>query len=272
MSIISEASVRRVGRLLKRTLPARQRTFLKGLAGRCLFSRNLRLLATMYGSDKWGQHWYARHYERHFSSLRRKPIVLLEIGIGGYDDPRAGGASLRMWKHYFPRGRIHGVDICDKSPQDEDRIRTFVGDQSDEKFLRQLISEIGRPDIVIDDGSHINSHMIKSFEVLFPLLADDGIYVMEDTGSSYWPDFGGSSEDLTSARTSMCMLKGLVDGLNHREFMLRDYQPSYFDAHIVSMHFYHNLVFCYKGQNLEEGNRRPQDTDLLRRPSNRGTS
>jgi len=256
----NEAQVRRVGRLLKGILPAKQWSSLKGFVARYFFSRNLRLLATMYGSDKWGQHWYAQHYERHFSFLRKKPIVLLEIGIGGYNNPRAGGASLRMWKNYFPKGRIHGVDIYDKSPLNDDRIRTFVGDQSDEKFLRHLISEIGTPDIVIDDGSHINSHVIKSFEVLFPLLADGGIYVIEDLGSSYWPDFGGSSEDLASARTSMCMLKMLVDGLNHKEFMLCNYQQSYFDENIVSMHFYHNLAFCFKGQNLEKGYRQLQDT------------
>jgi len=241
--------------MLKRIVPAKQWSSLKGYVARYLISRNLRLLATMYGSDKWGQHWYIQHYQRHFSSLRKRSIVLLEIGIGGYNDPRSGGASLRMWKNYFPEGRIYGIDIYDKSLHNDDRIRTFVGDQSDEKFLRNLISEIGPPDIVIDDGSHINSHVIKSFEVLFPLLADDGIYVIEDLGSSYWSDFGGSSEDLASARTSMCMLKRYVDGLNHKEFMLGNYQPSYFDEHIVSMHFYHNLVFCYKGRNLEVGNR-----------------
>jgi len=160
-----------------------------------------------------------------------------------------------MWKNYFPNARIYGVDIFDKSPHDDDRIRTFVGDQSDETFLRKLVSEIGPPDIVIDDGSHISEHVIKSFEVLFPLMADDGIYVVEDLSTSYWPNFGGSSEDLTSAPTSMCMLKRLVDGLNHKEFMLPNYQQSYFDEHIVAMHFYHNLAFCYKGQNLEKGHR-----------------
>jgi 23S rRNA U2552 (ribose-2'-O)-methylase RlmE/FtsJ len=209
----------------------------------------------MYGSDKWGQHWYAQHYERHFSPLRKKPLVVLEIGIGGYDNPHSGGPSLRMWKSYFPKSRIYGVDIYDKSPHDEDRIRTFVGDQSDEEFLTKLISEIGRPDIVIDDGSHISKHVIKSFEVLFPLMADDGIYVIEDLSTSYWPHFGGSSENMDSAQTSMGMLKRLADGLNHKEFMLSDYQQSYFDENIVSVHFYHNLVFCYKGKNLEKAHR-----------------
>ncbi|HTX65798.1 MAG TPA: hypothetical protein VMD31_08485 [Opitutaceae bacterium] len=245
--------------MLKSIVPARQWTSLKEFVARHFLARNLRLLATLYGSDKWGEHWYARHYERHFSSLRKEKIVLLEIGIGGYNDPHAGGASLRMWKHYFPHGRIYGIDVFDKSPHNAPRIRTFVGDQSDEHFLRRVISEIGRPQIVIDDGSHINSHVIKSFEVLFPLLADDGIYVIEDVATSYWPTFGGSNEDIPSAPTSMNLMKKLVDGLNHKEFLRRDYKPTLFDEHIVSMHFYHNLVFCHKGPNAEKGSRQLMD-------------
>jgi len=251
----NEATVRRVGQQLKRMLPAKLWRGLKGAVARHVFAHDLRMLATVYGSDKWGQHWYAQHYERHFAARRKKTLVVLEIGIGGFNDPRAGGASLRMWKHYFPNSRIYGVDIFDKSPHDDDRIKTFVGDQSDEKFLRSLISEIGTPDIIIDDGSHISGHVIKSFEVLFPLLAADGIYVIEDLASSYWPDYGGSSEDLASPRTSMGRLKQLVDSLNHKEFMLGGYRPSYFDENIVSVHFYHNLAFCLKGSNREAGSR-----------------
>ena len=50
-----------------------------------------------------------------FSSFKKKKINLLEIGIGGYKNPRLGGASLRMWKKYFSRGKIFGIDIYDKS-------------------------------------------------------------------------------------------------------------------------------------------------------------
>src|SRR6266478_2576211 len=63
-----------------------------------VFGSNLKALATLYGSDKWRQHWYAPHYETHFASLRRKRLNILEIGIGGYDDPELGGNSLRMWR------------------------------------------------------------------------------------------------------------------------------------------------------------------------------
>jgi hypothetical protein len=77
------------------------------------FRKNLRMLATIYGSDKWNSHWYAQHYERHFADIRRDKLNILEIGIGGYENPRAGGNSLRMWRAYFSRAHIYGVDIYD---------------------------------------------------------------------------------------------------------------------------------------------------------------
>jgi len=219
-----------------------------------LYRTNLRRLAQIYGSDKWGEHRYCDHYERHFAHLRKRRVILLEVGIGGYADPRSGGRSLRMWRRYFPYGRIYGIDISDKSPHNERRIHTFRGDQSDAQFLADVIGQIGRPDIIIDDGSHINSHVIKTFEVLFPCLADDGIYAVEDTQTSYWPSFGGDSDNLNSTSTSMGMLKRLVDGLNYAEFIHPGYVPSYSDEHIVAMHFYHNLAFICKGANNEGSN------------------
>ncbi|MFO1487591.1 MAG: class I SAM-dependent methyltransferase [Verrucomicrobiota bacterium] len=216
--------------------------------------RDLKRLAVLHGTDKWGDHWYVQHYARHFERLRKKEVTLLEIGIGGYENSRRGGGSLRMWRSYFRRGKIVGLDFHNKQPHAEKRIRIFQGDQSDEAFLRKLIGEIGRPDIIIDDGSHQNAHVRKTFEVLFPLLADNGIYVVEDTQTSYWPEYGGSSDDLQNAPTSLCLFKRLTDGLNYEEYLKPGYQPTYHDQHIVGMHFYHNLVFIQKGSNREGSN------------------
>jgi hypothetical protein len=219
-----------------------------------VFRRDLPRLAIIYASDKWGSHSYAWHYAQHFQHLRRKQLTLLEIGIGGNEDPHAGGGSLRMWRRYFPNGQIVGLDCFDKSFHAEKRIRIYRGDQSSEECLQRIVGEVGRPDIVIDDGSHLNAHVIKSFEVLFPLLADDGIYVVEDTQTSYLPDFGGSSDDMLHAPTSMCLFKRLVDGLNYEEFIKPGYRPSYYDRNITSLHFYHNMVFIQKGLNQEGSN------------------
>ena len=52
----------------------------------------------------------------------------------------------------------------------------------------------------------------------------------------------------------MNFLKTLTDGLNYEEIARKDYRKSYFDQNIVSLHFYHNLVFIYKGRNEEGSN------------------
>jgi cephalosporin hydroxylase len=213
-------------------------------------STDLTQLATHFRTDKWGAHRYAQHYQRHLSHLRDKPVKVLEIGIGGYSRAKQGGASLRMWKHFFPRGKIVGLDIHDKSFVEEPRIRAYRGDQTDPALLHRIVEEAGSFDVIIDDGSHISEHIVATFGILFPLLADDGIYVVEDTQTSYWPERGGS-EDLEDPSTSMSFLKRLVDGLNYEEFLDESYEPTYSDTHVVSVTFYHNLAFIQKGTNVE---------------------
>lgn len=225
--------------------------------GARLFARYVELnedlvsIAKKYRTDKWGAHRYARHYDRHLRALRHREVNVLEIGVGGYDNSRTGGASLRMWKEYFPHGNIFAIDIYDKSKVQEPRIKIFRGSQDDDEFLQKVAKKIGRIDVIIDDGSHVNQHVISTFCTLFPLLADDGIYVVEDTQTNYWPDYGGTSEEMNHPEQMLAFLKGLTDGLNHEEHLIPGKTPDYFERHIVSMHFYHNLVFLQKGMNDE---------------------
>jgi hypothetical protein len=215
------------------------------LPSRIFFGADLKMLATIYGTDKWNRHWYAQHYEDLLHKIRRKRINLLEIGIGGDENPRKGGRSLRMWRAYFPKGRIFGIDIYDKSAHNGARIRTFRGSQADPQFLDTVAREIGKIDVIIDDGSHINSHMIFTFQHLFPYLADGGIYALEDTQTSYWAEYGGNETDRNDPATAMGYFKSLTDGLNWREF--RDsYTPNTFDLNIESIAFYHNLIVIRK--------------------------
>jgi demethylmacrocin O-methyltransferase len=215
---------------------------------------NLNQLGLIYRTDKALGHHYMPHYQFHFSHLKYEKINLLEIGAGGYEKPRVGGRSLRMWKKYFPCGSIYAIDIHDKSALEENRIRIFRGSQTDSGFLEDVFREMGRIDIIIDDGSHRNEHVIESFKLLFPKLNDGGIYVVEDTQTSYWKDFGGDSDDLNNPATTMNFFKSLTDSLNHQEFIRPGYKPGYFEQKIISMHFYHNLIFIYKGNNDEMSN------------------
>lgn len=223
-----------------------------------LYGRNLAKLAVAFGTDKEGSHFYAKHYQRHFEHLRNANIKLLEIGIGGYESPDQGGESLRMWKAYFPKAQIFGIDIYDKKSHDESRIKTFQGSQTDERFLSDLVGKIGGVDIIVDDGSHYSHHVKEAFRILFPLLNDSGIYVVEDLQTSYWDNLAGQnwggSPNLSADFTSMNFLKNLVDGLNYEEFTDNDYTPSYYDMNIVAIHFYHNMAFIQKGANNEGSN------------------
>ena len=93
---------------------------------------------------------YTPMYHRHLAHLRRQPIRLLEIGIGGYDAGlQSGGSSLRMWRTWMPKSRIVGLDL---DPRDfgEPRVTTCVGDQTDRAFLRELVTREGPFDVVID--------------------------------------------------------------------------------------------------------------------------
>lgn len=209
-------------------------------------------LARRHGTDKWGTHRYTPHYEFHLAHLRNRKFTLLEIGIGGYARDHAGGASLRMWRDYFPKAQIVGLDIENKSFVDGPRIQTYQGSQTDGPLLRTIMDDCVNALVVIDDGSHQNAHVLTTFAELFPLLPEGGMYVIEDTQTSYLSHYGGSLDQ--SATTTMNLVKSLMDGLNYEEYTAFDQQPSYTQLHVVGLHVYHNMVFIEKGRN-EEGSR-----------------
>jgi hypothetical protein len=210
--------------------------------------RNLKEIANFNEVNKFGFDDFSDIYEPFFNTFRWEKIKLLEIGIGGYDIPKEGGNSLRMWRDYFENAEIFGIDIFDKSDLESDRIKIFQGSQSDTLFLEQVFNVTSMLDIVIDDGSHVSSDVITSFKYFFPRINENGIYVIEDLGTSYWPEFGGGFQE----DTSMNFLKRLTDCLNHKEFQIQNYEPNYFDENIKSIHFFRNAVIIIKGKNTRD--------------------
>lgn len=212
-------------------------------------------LASRYMTPKWGSlHWFAPHYDRHFRDYRNEQVRVLEIGIGGYKHPEWGGGSLRMWKHFFHRGEIYGMDIVDKSHFDAPRITTLQGDQNDPEYLASIAKEYGPFDIVIDDGSHINEHVRTSFQSLFPHVRPGGLYVIEDLWTAYWSGFGGNEDPRQDGTTSLGLVKSLIDSIQHEERPATSgHRPSYVDRNVAGLHVYHNLAFIEKGINAEGG-------------------
>ena len=109
---------------------------------------------------------------------------------------------------------VAGIDLHDKSRHAERRLRIFQGDQTDGAFLRRVVGEVGPPDLVVDDGSHVSAHVIATFRALFPLVREGGLYVVEDLHTSYWPEFGGAPPGTPDAATSMRHFQALTDDLH----------------------------------------------------------
>ncbi len=216
----------------------------RGLSSFC--RSDLPTLARLFNTDKLS-HGYIPRYQSLLSGLCSKRFNLLEIGIGGYESHTTGGESLRMWKAYFPHAQIHGLDIVEKSGVAENRIHVWQGSQVDPEILMRIHATAGGFDVMIDDGSHRSEHIIETFKILFPLLHPGGHYFVEDTQTSYWPTYGGKAvEHDPTDQTAMGYFKNLVDGLNHEEYRIPGYKPTYFDDQIDSIFFWHNLIAVRK--------------------------
>lgn len=187
--------------------------------------------------------------------MRYEPVQLLEIGIGGYEGEDTGGASLRMWQDYFENGTIHGLDYEKKSVSGP-RIKVHRGSQADPVVIAQILSSLNGQglDIIIDDGSHRSEHIIATFIMTFQYLKHGGWYVVEDTQTSYWHAFGGRNPGDENGRTTMSFFKSLIDDINWMEQHRPGLQPDYCATTIESIHFYHNLIFIKKGDNVEASN------------------
>ena len=134
---------------------------------------------------KW--HHYFDIYEKHLSRFRHANPTVLELGV-------EQGGSLQMWRAYFgPACRLFGIDSDPGARRYEDTADDiFVGDQRDRNFVRAVLREVGRPDVVINDGAHMASQQIEAFEELYNALSEDGVYIVEDTQTSLW---GGAFAD-----------------------------------------------------------------------------
>ena len=145
-------------------------------------------------------------YERHLARFRGASPAVLEIGV-------MGGGSLAMWKEYFGPGcQIVGLDINPEcKAHEDDGIEVFIGSQDDPTVIDAIFFEYPKVDVVIDDGSHMMQHMITSFELMYHRVQPNGVYIVEDTHTSYLEKFGGG---LRKEGSFMEFVKHKVDELN----------------------------------------------------------
>ena len=195
--------------------------------------------------DKWLH--YFDIYKENFSKYKNRKIIILEIGV-------LNGGSLKMWQNYFsPDSLIVGIDIIPRCKKfEKDNIKIYIGDQTDKNFLSSVIKDIGRPDIIIDDGGHTSDQQIKSFDYLFKHLNNQGIYLVEDTHTSYNLKF----QDRQDGLTFMDYAKSLSDQLNlwYKNYNYKIYEKEvkekinmpYFTKNTYKITFYNSIVTFHK--------------------------
>ena len=232
--------------------------------------RALKTLSELYAehdgkvSDKWSL--YLNVYEHLFTAFRDKPVRILEIGV-------QNGGSLEIWRKFFRNANIIvGCDInaeCGQLTFSSDKIALIVGDANTSETEREILERSAEYDIVIDDGSHKSSDIIRSFTRYFGHVAEGGIYVAEDLHCSYWKKYEGGLYDPYS---SMSFFKRLADAVNSEHWGIARQRTDILDpfakkfcvtfdekllASIHSIEFSNSLCILRKA--------RPEENELGRR-------
>ena len=158
-------------------------------------------LCDQYGSDKgslsnvntihsWPSHTYTDLYSRLFLHCRFNINTVFECGIGTNNPNLVSsmgvhgkpGASLRVWKDFFPNANIFGADIDRDILFQEERIRTYYIDQMNAGSIKEFWKKVGIDDfdIIIDDGLHTFNAGWTLFTHSIHKLSPVGTYIIED--------------------------------------------------------------------------------------------
>jgi hypothetical protein len=186
---------------------------------------------------KWSN--YLQIYEHHFSRFKGRSVTVLEIGV-------YHGGSLELWRTYFGgQSKVVGIDINPNSKRHESpNICIEIGDQGNVDFLQGVLTKHGPFDIIIDDGSHASPHQIMSLEMGWNSLRSDGIYLCEDTHSSYQPFYSGG---LKLAGTFIEHCKNVIDELHgFHSCNPGEEKQSRFTSELNSLTFYDSVVVLQK--------------------------
>lgn len=192
-------------------------------------------------NDKPIHKWlhYFDVYERHLEKYKGTPVNILEIGV-------QGGGSLQMWKKYFgSTSKILGIDIDPTYKYEEEQIQVEIGNQSDLEFLTRIVAEYGPFDVIIDDGSHIQSDVLNSFFFLYPTLNRGGTYIIEDTNTAYFKAFQGG---IRSEANSISIFSNFVHDMN-LEYMEEPFNVGLKD--LSSLCFYNSMV-VFEKENIKD--------------------
>ena len=202
-------------------------------------------------TDKVTHHEYHKYYDYILKQFYNSHGSIVEIGIGT-------GVSLPMWISLFKNAHIYGVDIENEDKTNQ-KYTIVKADQSNIDDLNMLKSQLIDKSVffINDDGSHIPEHQLLTFNTLFPILLEGGIYIIEDIETSYW-NKGECYNYKTNygykhPKSIIEIFKESVDIMN-REFVTEKTQLSNKILHynyIDSVTFGRNCIIIKKGYNAD---------------------
>lgn len=198
------------------------------------------------GSDKWDP--YFDVYETYFSKFVNKSPVVVEVGV-------QSGGSLQMWRKYFGAdAKIIGIDIDESVlnlvPHYDRNTKLVIGNQESREFWDSFLQECPKIDIFIDDGGHLMNQQIVTFEKVFPHISDGGIFLCEDTHTSYMSHLSGG---LNRQGTFIEYAKKITDVLNHKHIEMPERISNLLSikGSLKSVHFYNSIVVFMKDREQE---------------------
>jgi hypothetical protein len=140
---------------------------------------NLQIVLNKYNTKKNSKYNnYGKYYDKYLNNYINKQIRYLEIGI-------LKDEGLYAMKEYFNNAKV--IVGIDRNPysitleQTQNNIFIEIGKQNNEIFLNKVNDKYGNFDIIIDNCTGELDDILVSFNTLFPLLNDKGVYIVENT-------------------------------------------------------------------------------------------
>jgi len=206
-------------------------------------------------SIKWKK--YFPIYERLFEKYKNKKITFVEVGI-------LDGGSLEIWKKYFGNNsRIIGIDNnpeCKKL--ENENFEVFIGSQSDPNFWKKFYSDVGKIDIILDDGGHKNDQQIISLVNSVEHINNGGLHIVEDVHSSYQKHYGNPYK-----YSFINFSKKIVDDINSTFPNIEKFNYS-LNHFIYSIEFFESIVafkidrnLCYENTMVDNLGFKSNNTD-----------
>lgn len=162
---------------------------------------------------------YLRFYDMVFQGIKERPKQrILEFGC-------QTGNSLDLWVEYFSNPFIVGVDLDSKCKAfEKDNVQVIVGNSSVFETVEQAKTLSNVYDIIIDDASHAWGEQRWNIDHYWPLLANGGVYVIEDVDSGAYGAYAnvGYTPAIIDGTPIIQYVMNLTYGLQTQAFGVRE--------------------------------------------------